>query len=567
MQDAPQPAHITTPIMTRGSHPESVAILRAKERPFFVAILRQSLYPITISVSGCIQIIADLTIVDADDYDSAFGYVANVATSIQGFLFFMVFMFDPALMQTRKHWRKYWIWKYYIEFYYGLGMPQEGRDFGERFMETCSGLNQYGNETKFDELTKPPSYSWTLQDHSLATPDFQTTHPLANIVSNTTLSTVASVILSSRSYEASSGSGRRASSSRVLDSEGHGVGCLSAPPSTTRESYGSYTNPSPGPTSNKGKGHSPIEPISMAEKLGNNYSNDTNNKVSATETDYTNLFQDLSPDAPLPPTNPDNEDAMMAKVNIPLLPPPQSGAMAILASHTGLESGVDETFEKEEGECSEPSSTSQPPNQRSYSEDDNDSDLFDDDLSFDPDLEGTAAYRHRVLVSAPRPGDVLSFPRIKRMTTIGGSELNPRRNLSTTDRIPKVTSRRMASVSTGRMGSFKDGSLGLSNLGYRLKHMLLPGHKDEDSVKKQYQTQFKYPRWAYLMHLIVRQVFIPRKARLPQITNPFKEHRESSNSSLNDVLQEVTRPHVPSPQMPDSIQGQVVEEQAGAVNG
>ncbi|KAG0018833.1 hypothetical protein BGZ80_006670, partial [Entomortierella chlamydospora] len=278
-QDDPQSARITTPNVIGVSHSESIAILRAKERPFFVAILRQSLYPITISLSGCLQIIADLTLIDPNNYNSTFGYVSNVATSIQGFLFFLVFMFDPAMIQTRKQWRKYWIWRYYIEFYYGLGMPQEGRNFGDRFMEKCRSLNQYGNETKFDELTKPPSYSWTLQDLNTVTPDFQTTHPLANPFPNTTLNTAPGIAFSPQSYGASSSGGRRGSSRRVLNSDGHGVGYLSTSLSKTREGGGLYLNPSPGSTSNNGEGSSPVESISMGEKLSNNNnSNDTNNK-------------------------------------------------------------------------------------------------------------------------------------------------------------------------------------------------------------------------------------------------------------------------------------------------
>ncbi|KAF9946868.1 hypothetical protein BGZ65_009325, partial [Modicella reniformis] len=157
----------------------TTSIPRTNERLFLLAIFRQALYPISISVTGGIQIAVDVTLSDFMAYNGTLDYVANIATSIQGFLFFLVFMFDPAVMQMHRHWRKYMIWKYYVEFYYSLEMPREGRDFEDRFMERCQTLNQPGSEVKFDLLTKPPPYSWSLQYDDLAMPsDFQTTYPL-----------------------------------------------------------------------------------------------------------------------------------------------------------------------------------------------------------------------------------------------------------------------------------------------------------------------------------------------------------------------------------------------------
>ncbi|KAF8942537.1 hypothetical protein BGZ47_006398 [Haplosporangium gracile] len=176
-----------SPIIPQSSFPaQEVGILGRKERSFAVAILRQALYPVSISLSGCIQIFVDLTIPKEWDQDDAFSYAATVATSIQGFLFFLVFLFDPAVIQTRREWRKYMVWRYYIEFYYSLEMPHEGREFETRFMQQCHELDPVKDQAKFDQLTRPPFYSWSLQYDSLAMPtDFQTSYPLSAAINAT----------------------------------------------------------------------------------------------------------------------------------------------------------------------------------------------------------------------------------------------------------------------------------------------------------------------------------------------------------------------------------------------
>ncbi|KAF9126753.1 hypothetical protein BGW39_006378 [Mortierella sp. 14UC] len=175
----------------RTTFPGQEGSLRRREKSFVIAILRQALYPISISLSGCIQIFVDLTIPKMWDQDDKLGYAANVATSIQGFLFFLVFLFDPAVIQTRREWRKYMVWRYYIEFYYSLEMPHEGREFETRFIEQCQELDPVKNQAKYDQLTRPPSYSWSLQYDILAMPtDFQTTYPLSAAINSTPFNAV-----------------------------------------------------------------------------------------------------------------------------------------------------------------------------------------------------------------------------------------------------------------------------------------------------------------------------------------------------------------------------------------
>ncbi|KAF9113347.1 hypothetical protein BGX27_001736 [Mortierella sp. AM989] len=540
-QDVPQPVSEVAPNIAESNPTGSIAILRAKERPFFVAILRQSLYPIAISVSGCLQIIADLTIYDWDDYDNVFGYVANVATSIQGFLFFLVFMFDPAVMQTRQHWKKYCIWKYYIEFYYSLGMPQEGRDFKTRFMDKCEGLDQYGNEATFDQLTKPPPYSWTLQDNHLVMPDFQTVYPLVNVTSNTTQNMDTFSNTQPHSHVASSSSEQRVSPGLLFGRKNEDVvgdDVRDTLPNTNQEERKSYVDKAP--PRDADADNPPVVPIGVERTSSN--SNNTNNRTPGVGTDYTNSFQHLSPDTPLPPTNPDKEDPKMYSI-VEIGIPAQGNTSASPTPHVKIAPKANIAPQTEEVGCSQLVSIPKSAKQRSYSSDSNDSYLLDDDFDFDTDLRRASTSHRKVVVSAPRPGDVLAFPRLKKSTTIGGSDL-------VSEQATKSVPRRATTTSIGCKVNIRGASTGLSSLGCWFKRLFWPGHEDEGSVLRHYQNEFKHPRWAYLMHLVVRQVYIPRKARLPPIPNPFKQRQGSNSINQEGAYQQAIRPGILSPQAP-----------------
>ncbi|KAF9202238.1 hypothetical protein BGZ49_007579 [Haplosporangium sp. Z 27] len=540
-QSVPQSANNTSSNLARVGPLEKIAILRAKERPFFIAILRQSLYPIAISVSGCLQIIADLTIVNGSDFSSTFGYVANVATSIQGFLFFLVFMFDPAMIQIRQQWRKYWIWKYYIEFYYGLGMPQEGRAFEDRFMEMCSSLNQYGNESKFDQLTKPPPYSWLLQHDNIMMPDFQTTHPLANVMSNSTLTTGMGAVIHSES------------SSEELGSEfegGEGVGqtILGAPPSRFKKSHESPMNPS---LNSPQSAPFDLEKRSSNNNNGssnngdsNNNSDSSNSNDSIARTDDTNPSQYLSSDTPIPPANFDNEDPTI-QIDIPS----QSESSTRKSSFYRTGINADGMSGSDIGECSKPLPIPRPSN---LLEDRGYDDSLNESSGFETDRERTTTSHRKLMVKISDPHDVFTFTRLKKITTIGGSDMTPRDSRRSIERSPTPGSRRIVTAPTPRKISIKGGYGELSSLGLWFKRLLLPGYKDDECVRRQYREQFKYPRWAYLMHLIVRRVYIPRKVRLPQIPNPFKK-LENSSTSLESASQQTTRSDIIPPQIPDPV--------------
>ncbi|KAF9969362.1 hypothetical protein BGZ73_008299 [Actinomortierella ambigua] len=137
----------------------AMAQRREAESWFLFAILRQALYPITITASGCIQIFVDLTLNDETAKRSTFEMAATVATSIQGFLFFLVFLFDPAVGQWRRMWKEYAVWKWYVEFYFSLGMPQEGKDFEDQFLANCS--KNLDKDPSLARFLRPPTYAWS----------------------------------------------------------------------------------------------------------------------------------------------------------------------------------------------------------------------------------------------------------------------------------------------------------------------------------------------------------------------------------------------------------------------
>ncbi|KAI8356873.1 hypothetical protein B0O80DRAFT_446009 [Mortierella sp. GBAus27b] len=466
----------------------------SSERAFMLAIFRQAFYPISISISGCVQIIVDVTLVNAWDYEGSLDYAANIVTSVQGFLFFLVFMFDPAVVQTRRYWRKYLIWKYYIEFYYSFGMPHEGREFEDRFMEKCQALNRPGNEAQFDLLAKPPPYSWSLQYDDLAMPsDFQTAYPLAAMSSTLNTSQPLSNLMTSQHQ-------------------------VRQPPS----------------------------------QMDDNINNTT--AIGAKRAEYTPPSADPFPDSTL--RFHDNEDTM----NQPMTRTDTRGDPA--ATELKLEPGTfkdwpfeSETLEHDQSDTQTSRSrqlsstialshednvshtmTHQASRSRSHDTDQghnirpnprgrdwqefSDSDLedidsFNDDLDENLDIERTP--RRKITLMATQPGDVLSFPKLSRVETIGGGNVNGRRYR------PKRTQRFKSAFGQNTLGSRDNGVTGSRPLVDRLRQLIKPRRRDADSIMCRYQTQFRYPRFAYLMHRIVRIVYIPREARLPPILNPFEK--------------------------------------------
>ncbi|KAI1307879.1 hypothetical protein EDD11_004381 [Mortierella claussenii] len=588
----PAPTTGTTPRNgTRGG----TAVLRAKERPFLVAILRQALYPISISVSGCIQIIVDLTLDGSQDYESALDYFANAATSVQGFLFFLVFIFDPAVVQTRRYWRKYLVWKYYVEFYYSLGMPHEGREFQDQFFEKCQVLNRYGNETRFDQLTRTPPYSWSLQYDDLAMPsDFQTTYPLAQVASHVSENSEPDTRIrrpAAAHVHLTPPRDDRASSSRAIDAadgDGAGVGVFvpTSLPGTILEDDETHVESGSANSTNSladlDRRPSKVSPSSSTEQQQPVAAN-------ATKNDYTYSFPDLSSEATLPSRSPDKEDAKIhPMITINLLPDDGStGPSALLLKNdtplhrdeavvvgrdeevgahpseqdtnqqmTGSRRSLEPKFRpkllrrRDSSNSNINSGSSLQGRRSSYRKsrlpslvpgDHTHSDLYDSE--FDAGMEVPANPQQEsqqqqdpTFAMEPQHSDALAFPVLSRVTTIGGGDDGIPASVRRYRAVPARSSK--SSSGRGTLGSIAGGSRGASitnasvpSFGARLRMTWArPGYHTHEVVHKRYQRQFRFPRLAYLVHMAVRQIYIPSEARMPPIPNPFK--RESRRESI-----------------------------------
>ncbi|KAI8602790.1 hypothetical protein EDD21DRAFT_370889 [Dissophora ornata] len=519
---------------------ESVSVLHAKERPFLLAILRQALYPITISISGFIQVIVDLTLAALTSYGDSLSYAATVATSIQGFLFFLVFLFDPAVVQTRQQWRKYMVWKYYVEFYYSLGMPHEGRDFEDKFMEKCQSLNRAGKESKFDQLTRPPSYSWSLQYDDLAMPlDFQTAYPLTSIASVLDTTTVPPRAHSFPKH------GDRGSSSHglgdVWDSEGgfRPTRLQSTIPEGD-ETYSTY--------SIADADHRPP----MLSILDQQHSEDT------ARMDYTYSFPYPS-SSETRPRRPDQGDTSIhpltridmeeggtlntAHVDVReeevsdqrldidgasnYQPPTSAG------SHTGKISVA--TFP-----LSSTQSYSHGTNPRGRLSDATVSDfedIFDNDLELESNIERSSRHPSTLSHSTEHPTDSVLSSKLTRAMTIGGGIANTRRYRLSAPRTSGPLSGGVMIESGSRFHAIGGSATSFKD---RLRFLIRGSRGHTDPVQQTYQTLFMFPKVAYLLHMLVRQIYIPREVRLPPIPNPLKERNRNNTLNTSSAYQRAT---------------------------
>ncbi|KAF9911181.1 hypothetical protein EC991_004405 [Linnemannia zychae] len=538
----------TSPNVPRAILPGQQGSLGRKEKSFVVAILRQALYPISISLSGCIQIFVDLTIPKVWDQDDELGYAANVATSIQGFLFFLVFLFDPAVIQTRREWRKYMIWRYYIEFYYSLEMPHEGREFETRFMQQCQELDPVKNQAKYDQLTRPPSYSWSLQYDTLAMPtDFQTTYPLSAAINSIPFNAVE------QRDDADTGQGE----THGLSTGGKVLAHTVVPAQVAGVDEDKLTNPT---TLSR-----PTPAITIMEPT--TYSNGSS---IATMADYTRTTSDPSSmssaatatTATTTTSEPLTTAAGTSSTNA-LKPPndneirihPMSQISTLGALHSSYQSAASiSTFQ------------------------DLDIPQKDDRVYLDKDLD-TDRNARRVIrnreaaLRAPYAGDILNFPPLSKVRTIGGgsgSGRSPRRYRNSANILggavtfansgSKTFFRPSATTTGGSGGGGDISNEKRRSFGESLLLFIQGGHWNSATAEERYQTRFRYPRLAYLIHRIIRVMYIPKKARLPPIPDPFAKRPHCG--SVGDLYER------PIPRdlgaSPSAIMGVVVQQPSGA---
>ncbi|KAF9099340.1 hypothetical protein BGX29_007169, partial [Mortierella sp. GBA35] len=528
----------TSPNVPRSSFPaQEVGLPGRKERSFVVAILRQALYPISISLSGCVQIFVDLTISQAWNKDDELGYAANVATSIQGFLFFLVFLFDPAVIQTRRSWRKYMVWRYYIEFYYSLEMPHEGREFETRFMQKCQEqLGPATNQAKHDQLTRPPAYSWSLQYDNLAMPtDFQTSYPLSAAINSTptyvsTLSRMEQGEEDTKTIAAKKRPSQQRGEARGGDSMSEFTQTV-LPTQIAEVDEGEFISPTtpsrPPPAimimgsggESSGSTMVPIDytrtasdPASETTVTTSNTTNTTNITNNSTSTSSNTTSEGTTTPIENTTTSPADEDIRIY---------PMSRMTALAALHASYQSEASiNTFQ------------------------DLDIERQDERIYLDKDMDTDRNVRRirnrEATLKAPYAGDVLQFSRLSKVRTIGGSDgTSPRRyrnsgnllgggggrgvNCDSNNNANGNSTTLPRSSLTGQA----DQSEQRRSLGESLLSFIQGGHWNSNSAEGRYQTRFKYPRLAYLIHRIIRVVYIPKKVRLPPIPDPFARRRPS----------------------------------------
>ncbi|KAF9211971.1 hypothetical protein BGZ59_007389 [Podila verticillata] len=479
---------------------ESGETIRARERPFLIAILRQALYPVSISLSGCVQIFVDLTLPSGNSPDIALSYAANFITSIQGFLFFAVFFFDPAVVKTRRHWRKYLVWKYYVEFYFSMGMLQEGNDFEVKFMEHCQQLSKRKPEVSW--LMKPPSYSWSSQyDYDAMAPEFLTGPHVAPIEV-------------SRKYRASH------LPSPIPEEETEDqIKCR--PPisdidlSSRRHSH--YFNHL---LYDHGAGSPRVSsPRNGSPKNGKQKSTEPRDEEIKPEEDYTPYTYDTLQDpsgssSSSSPNNASNDNRIHPMTTVEIAPPEQSPTEEI---------NIDWDMDTRISPLA--------PRSPSISENGGQTRSQNRPKSLET--------RPSISLTATKPGDVLSLPQLARVRTIGGSDGTGRYR----SRPSKTSSTKNTTFASSRI-SFAE-RLGLSVRG---------NHRDMALMVEGYQSAFRWPRGAYVMHILVRWILVPSSIRLAPIKRPpFREsviqERKSSvdmirsgswNPSVLEALREVT---------------------------
>lgn len=513
----------TSPNVPRSSFPsQEVGTLGRKERSFVVAILRQALYPISISVSGCIQIFVDLTIPKVWNQDDEFSYAANVATSIQGFLFFLVFLFDPAVIQTRQEWRKYMIWRYYIEFYYSLEMPHEGREFETRFMQQCQQLNPVKDQVKLDQLTRPPCYSWSLQYDSLAMPtDFQTSYPLSAAINATPINAGATggggMEHGNEGTRPIPTTASRSSPQRG-EANGKGFTHTTLPAHIAEvdetESTNSATSLRPAPAitimepAAGGVGNDPmVKTMAEYTRTASDPTSETSATTTATTTNTIattagTSSNDTNTDSTTPPKNEEVRIHPMTRIT----------TLGALNSTYQSTSSIS-TFRDLD---------MLPQNDQAY---------LDKDMATDRNTRRVMRNRETTLKAPYAGDDILSFSRLSRVTTIGGGTSGsngraPRRYRNSSNMMMGPGTFHNTTADSTTLFRPSAGSGGPNNekrrsFGESLLLFIQGGHWNSASSEERYQTQFRYPRLAYLIHRIIRVVYIPKKARLPPIPDPF----------------------------------------------
>ncbi|KAF9404682.1 hypothetical protein BGZ94_004010, partial [Podila epigama] len=466
-------------------HIDSGAACRARERPFLIAILRQALYPVSISLSGCVQIFVDLMLPSGSERAVTLGYAATVITSIQGLLFFLVFFFDPAVVKTRRHWRKYMVWKYYVEFYFSLGMLQEGNDFEVAFMENCQ--KQPKRSPVVEWLMKPPSYSWSSQyDYDAMAPEFLTGPPMsALLAAGSTPGLVEQTPRIPTAIRQNSAARR----SRPSISPLTGPSPSSRARRDNSASYQSHTFDHLLRES-EGEGESSV---SAEEPLSNRVMHSNIITFQEKAVDYThytnNTHTHPSAGSPFNSSTCPGPEVMSEERIHPMTmtfenPPPSSPTQ-------------DPVFVNK---TAPPSLSPMSPNHTSETK----------AASTWPQTSPRALEeRPCVVLKASQPGDVLSLPQLARVRTIGGHDGLGRHIVAGVPMVPIRHTLQRNQRSMTRL-----------SLTERIRFSFRGTHRNIGPTIEHYQSAFWWPRCAYVIHILTRLFLVPSSARMAPIPRP-----------------------------------------------
>ncbi|KAF9932687.1 hypothetical protein FBU30_007529 [Linnemannia zychae] len=412
-----------------------------------------------------------------------------------------------------------------------LDMPQEGQVFETQFMQKCQELDPTKNQAKYDQLTRPPSYSWSLQYDCLAMPtDFQTSYPLSAALNLIPMDSEVQDNTERNGNETDLTSTMHPSNQQQEDIDGSGVGSANKVTSPTQIGEVSETK-----DTDSGILSRSTPAITFKEPLsGRGYT------TEARSADYTQAASD-----------PTAETSNTAAAAITTTTPAETAATFINMTSVDRNSNANITAPpNNEARIHPMSLTSNLEDLRNNyqsassvnTSQDLDAIIQDDQAYLDKDMatdrnSSWVNQNREIMLRAPRAGDILHFPRLTKARSIGGGAIhggssrryclpaNVQNGSSTDPRLISatfsLTARPTAAGAAGAAARTQDNNERRQSFVEKLLILLQGGKWNSAAADRRYQTQFRYPRFAYLVHRIVRVVYIPKEVRLPPIPDPF----------------------------------------------
>jgi hypothetical protein len=195
----------------------------------------------------------------------------------------------------------------------------------------------------------------------------------------------------------------------------------------------------------------------------------------------------------------------------------------------------------------------------------NDQVYLDKDMATDRNVRRMNRHREAALKAPYAGDDILSFSRLTRVTTIGGGGVcgengrTPRRYRNSANTMGSATFHNTTNTKKNSMtpSGPSTGTTGPNNekrrsFGESLLLFIQGGHWNSATSEERYQTRFRYPRLAYLIHRIIRVMYVPKKARLPPIPDPFARRSRGGSRGVGDLYERpIARESLPTVMMTD----------------